>query len=378
MANFIRGLLINHGSNISAWQHGIAHGQATRSLNKSVQERVMRAVHHNHATARGTFLSAKTKRALAHAKHRLIKVGAGVNNDCVLAAHFAHNFFHGFLLWCDHAARLNNVKTNALAAGERDQRHARIAHQRRANFFAKAGQESQALARNSRAPQNVAHDFCNAHGLFRGFHRHGVASHQRGNGHAAANSQRKIPRTNDGAHAARLIGDFIQFAHKTAQSGAVKQASGLARVVLAEINRFANVAVGFAPCFASLANNHAAQFVAASAHGGRGLHQSFRALSEWPVTPRGIRRRKQAHGVARDLRGNIFNSNRHAGFANGRRELFARARHGKVSVWFGKERAAIANIRMGLRKLVLVSGQCQTFLLCFIVRRGNIFVRRRQ
>ena len=222
MANFIRGLLINHGPNIRARQHGIAHGQATRGLNQSVQERVMRAVHHNHAAARGTFLSAKTKRALAHAKNRLIKVGAGVNNDCVLAAHFAHNFFHGFLLWRDHAARLNNVKTNALAAGERDQRHARIAHQRRANFFARAGQERQALARNSGAPQNIAHNFCNAHSLFRGFHRHGIASHQRGNGHAAANGQRKIPRANDGAHAARLIGDFIQFAHKTAQSGAVK------------------------------------------------------------------------------------------------------------------------------------------------------------
>ena len=322
----------------------------------------MRAVHHNHATARGTFLSAKTKRALAHSKNSLIKVGAGVNNDCVLAAHFTHNFFHGFLLWRNHAARLNNVKTNALTAGERDQRHARIAHQRRANFFAKAGQESQALARNSGAPQNVAHDFCDAHGLFRGFHRHGVASHQRGNGHATANSQRKIPRTNDGAHAARLIGDFIQFAHEFAKSGAVKQASGLSRVVLAEINRLANVAVGFAPGFASLANNYAAQFVAASAHGGRGLHQSVGALCEWPVTPRGIRRRKQANSVARDLRGDIFNSNRHAGFAYGRGELFTRARHGKVSVRFGEERAAIANIRMRLRKFVLVRGQCQTFL----------------
>ena len=322
----------------------------------------MRAVHHNHATARGTFLSAKTKRALAHSKNSLIKVGAGVNNDCVLAAHFTHNFFHGFLLWRNHAARLNNVKTNALTAGERDQRHARIAHQRRANFFAKARQESQALARNSSAPQNVAHDFCNAHGLLRRFHRHGVASHQRGNGHATANGQRKIPRTNDGAHAARLIGDFIQFAHEFAKSGAVKQAGGLSRVVLAEINRLANVAVRFAPGFASLANNYAAQFVAASAHGGRGLHQSVGALCEWPVTPRGIRRRKQANSVARDLRGDIFNSNRHAGFAYGRGELFTRARHGKVSVRFGEERAAIANIRMRLRKFVLVRGQCQTFL----------------
>ena len=120
----------------------------------------------------------------------------------------------------------------------------------RADGFSFSGQVVQDILRCSGFPEELACDPGDARCLLGRFHDDGVAGDQRSDGHAHADRQGKVPRTDDDGDAPTLVVREIQFADELAQTLRSFKGEGLPRVVLAEINGFADVGVRFPPCLA--------------------------------------------------------------------------------------------------------------------------------
>ena len=166
------------------------------------------------------------------------------------------------------ARRLDDVKSNSLAAGECNQRGAWVTHQRRADRLAGAWHKLQDIARNARLPQDVTHDLGDSWRLLRGLHHCTVSSDERCNSHARANCQREIPWTDDRCHTARLVPLLIKFTDEIAKACSTKQRRRFTCVILAEVNRFAHIGIGFAPRLSAFANQNRREFIATRAHQG--------------------------------------------------------------------------------------------------------------
>ena len=147
--DFPRRFLVDDWPDIGRWIRRIAHHQRARRADEPMQERIVRASNNNHSAACGALLSAETKRALSHAQHRFVEVGRCVDDDRILAAHFANDFLHEFLPRRDDAGCLHDVETDRLGARERDDRHQWIAHQRRADRLAGASEEVEHILRSA-------------------------------------------------------------------------------------------------------------------------------------------------------------------------------------------------------------------------------------
>ena len=93
------------------------------------------------------------------------------------------------------------------------------ADQRRPDNFAAAGKELQDIPRNAGLPERFAEAAGDGGGLLGGFDDGGVAGDQRGDGHAGADRERKIPRGDDRGHAARFVEDEVGFAGEMAGAG---------------------------------------------------------------------------------------------------------------------------------------------------------------
>ena len=147
---------------------------------------------------------------------------------------------------------MHDVEPDGLRARERNDGNARIAHQCGADSFAGTSDEVEYILRRARAPENFAHRTRDCGRLFRGLHNHGVAGHECSHGHAAANREREIPRRDHCGNAARLIPLFIEFADEFAQALRCEKFGAFARVVLTEVDCFADIGIRLAPDFARL------------------------------------------------------------------------------------------------------------------------------
>ena len=96
-----------------------------------------------------------------------------------------------------------------------------------------------------------------------------------------------------------MIPLFIEFANELAESLGGKQSCAFARVVLAEVNRFTHIGVGFAPNFAALFDDHCGQFIATRAHSCRGFDEDIGARAVLAVAPG----RKRSVCLGDDARG---------------------------------------------------------------------------
>src|SRR4029077_6775647 len=94
------------------------------------------------------------------------------------------------------------------------------------------------------------------------FHDHGVSSNNSGRRHPAENRDRKIPRRDYEGHAARPVMMVTFFARHLLCEFWTPESPHLLRVEPAEIDRFADIAVGFRPCLADLENFYCRQLVA--------------------------------------------------------------------------------------------------------------------
>ena len=282
-ANLACGLFVDDGADVGTRVHWITNDERLRCAHESMKERLIRAADNNRAACCGTLLTAETERALSNAEHRFVKISRRVDDDGVLAAHFADNLLDELLPRCHDAGCLHDVETNGLRACERNDRHARIADEGRTNGFAWARDEMQHVFRRACAPKNLAHHARDRRRLLCRLDDDGVARHERSNGHAAANRKREVPRSDDRSNTARLIPLFVEFADKLAESLGGKEFGAFTRVVLAEVNRFADIRVCFAPHFARLFHDDRRQLIATRAHLGSGCDKHRSTCCVWTL-----------------------------------------------------------------------------------------------
>ena len=162
--------------------------------------------------------------------------------------------------------------------------------QRRADRFASARQVIQHARRQAKLLKNIQQPGRDDRRLFGRLHDDRIARDQGGRRHAGENGERKIPRRDDDRHATRQMHESILFAgHVAAALGL--HGHGLLGVELAEVDRFADVAVGLAPSLAASVNFPGGQLEAALAHYFGRAPQESGALFDRPGAPGRLRRR---------------------------------------------------------------------------------------
>src|ERR1039458_2206793 len=111
-----------------------------------------------------------------------------------------------------------------------------------------------------------------------GFDDGGVAGDERGDGHADEDGEREIPWRNDDADAERDVDHFVVLAGELDDGLRRGETVHIARVVLAEIDGFGDVRVGFGPGFAGFVDQPGVELKLAEAQNAGGLEGHEDAL----------------------------------------------------------------------------------------------------
>src|SRR5581483_8789847 len=125
-----------------------------------------------------------------------------------------------------------------------------------------------------------------------GLQEHAVAADERGDRHAGRDREREVPRSDDGADAARLVGVDVALAGWLEQRRAGAEPQRLASVVLAEVDRLADVRVGFRDRLAGFEDLERRELAAPSSHERRGAEEDGGPLAPRRRTPGGERARR--------------------------------------------------------------------------------------
>ncbi len=102
--------------------------------------------------------------------------------------------------------------------------------------------------------------------LLRGLEHDGVAGHQCRRHHAGGDREREVPGRDDDADAARLVPVLVRLTRRLQQRRARTELDRAPAVVLAEVDRFADVCVGFGKGLARFEHAQRREFIAAPAH----------------------------------------------------------------------------------------------------------------
>src|SRR4051812_10619078 len=145
----------------------------------------------------------------------------------------------------------------------------------RSDYRAVPRQKIEHARRNARFLEHLHKHGAADNRLLRRFHDHGVSSNNSGRRHPAENRDRKIPRRDYERHTARPVMVITFFARHLLRELWATESPHLLRVEPAEIDCFANIAVGFRPWLADFENFYCRKFVTpALQYVGRALQQS--------------------------------------------------------------------------------------------------------
>ena len=284
------------------------------------------------------------------AEHRLVEIGAGVDDRGVLAAHLADDLLHVGLIVRGDAGGLQDVEAHRHRSGERDDRGPHVADQRRTDRLPGAGEEHAGVGRAAGLEQDLVQDLRDARRLLRRFHDAGVSADQRGGGHAGADREREVPGTDHHRHAAWLVHDLVDLADEPTQPARIEESDRLPCVELAEVDGLADVGVRFGPGLAALADDDPAQFVAASSHDPRGPDQHRGPFADRRIAPGGeggVGPVDRPGGVGF---GAVVRDGRHHGVADGAGEGLSLVPGCEVPHRFGEERPAVTDGRVVIRQ----------------------------
>ena len=194
---------------------------------------------------------------------------------------------------CGRRGGVEDVQADVARACERNERYARIAHERCADGLARRGAEVQDIAGQRPLDaalfhglhDDVEHDPGDTGRLLRGLDDDGVARDECGDGHAAADGEGEVPGRDDDGDAARLVPLLIELADEPAQALALKEGHGAAGVEVAEVDGFADVGVCLAPGLAGFLDHDAGEAVALLTHEGGGAEKDLGALARVDIAP---------------------------------------------------------------------------------------------
>ena len=278
-----------------AW---VPEWQQRRRADEPLEERVEHGREHDHARGGGAFLPRVRERARDDRRHGLVEVGVAVDDDGVLAAHLGHDALHLPLSCMVRGAALDDRETDRLRPGERHERDVRMIDKRGTDLLADSGKEGERARRHTGGVQHLDEPVPDAGRLLRGLEHDAVPGDERRRHHAGRDRERKVPRRDDDPDPARLITIRVRLAGRREHAGAATETKRLARVVLAEVDRLADVRVRLGLRLPRLEHLERRQLGAARAQDRRGADEDGR-----PLAPRNGRpgRRRCTRGRQRVL-----------------------------------------------------------------------------
>ena len=278
---------------------------------ESSRERVVQLIDDDHARYGGAFLPGVTERALHDGRDRVVEIGVGVHDCGVLAAHLHHDLFHVPLPAADDRGALHDVESDRPRTGERHERDVGVLDEGRPDVLTDAGEERQGARRQTGLQQDLDQAGRDPRRLLGRFQHDRVAGDERGRDHSRRDGEWEVPRCDHDAHPTRLIPVGVRLAGRLLQRRTFAHHERSPAVVLAEVDRFAHVRVGFGQRLARFEDAECRELVAAAAHLVAGAKQHCGAVSPRRRAPhrtrvprrgdRGVdvgdtRRRAAAHG----------------------------------------------------------------------------------
>ena len=255
----VAGFGIDDRRDRAAWVFGGADQAAARNFHQAIDKRLDHVPGNQHAAAGGAFLAGVPEGAFSHPADGLIQVGVGIHQDGVLATHFRQHPFDMILATGGFSGLAVDRQADLHAAGEGYHRHLRMADQNRAHLLADPRQVMQHIRRDAGLMQDLDEPPGRHRCLFGRFEHHGTSGRQSGDGHAAGDGQREIPRRDDGGHTPRLVEHQILLTRDIPVPGS-QPCLRLQGVVAAKIDRLGDIGIGLPPGLAGLQANPCRQF----------------------------------------------------------------------------------------------------------------------
>ena len=210
-------------------------------------------------------MSGISERTLHHADNRFVKVCIVVDDDGILATHLGQNVLDTGLGSVDRRCLFIDRQANLSRSSKGDHVNVRTSHQQRTNFFTDSGQEVDDTIRQACGKDHF-HEFrADDRGLFSRLDDHGIPRHQCRGRHTRQDCQREIPRGDHGDNAARTVEVAVFFSGKIEMLRVI-ELHHLLGVVHAEIDRFADVRIGFGPRLAAFEDLPGGEFKSTFAH----------------------------------------------------------------------------------------------------------------
>ena len=108
---------------------GITDHEVGGGLDQPVQEAIVIFAQHDQPRERRAFLALETEGRVERGGHRLVLIGVVIDDEGVLAAHFADDFFQVGLAGPRLAGRLPDAQADLLRSGEGDEINLRVIDQ---------------------------------------------------------------------------------------------------------------------------------------------------------------------------------------------------------------------------------------------------------
>ena len=232
---------------------GLADLEHLDRARQALDQRVVDRLVAEHAGGGRALLAGVQERRLHERGDDLVEVGVGVDDHAVLAAHLGDHALEVLLAGRRLGRGPDDVEPDLVGAREGDRVHARVAHERGADV-ALAGQQRERRRRHARLAQRARDHQGTARRLLGGLEDHGVAGRQAGGGHPERDREREVPRRDDGHDPAGVPAQLVALAGRLEQGSALREVDRPARVVLEEVDRLADVAVGLRPRLGALAH----------------------------------------------------------------------------------------------------------------------------
>ncbi len=166
--------------------------------------------------------------------------------------------------------------------------------ERRADLVAVAGKIGERPRWDAGFEQNLDQPKADTGRLLGWFEEHAVARDERGADHPRRDRQREVPGRDDDADAARLMAVDVPLSGHLQHGCAHRQPQRFAPVVLAEVDRLADVRIGFFLWLACLEDFERGELGAAAAHHVRGAEEHAGSRRPWRGAPG---RKRSARGL---------------------------------------------------------------------------------
>ena len=246
----VAGAGVDHGPDGRVGVVGRADGKRMDGFGQSSDEGVVNTVKNDNARTGGTLLPRVAEGTLQDADDRLVKVGVVVHDQGVLASHLGDNTLDVVLTGLRLGGSTADFEANGARAGEGDQINPRMLDEGLADV-SKAREQGQGSFGKPGLAEDFGQEPAHDRRPLARFQHNGIAGHERGDGHAAGDRQREVPRRDHHRDSARQVLGRVGLAGHIAMAR-LRQAEHLTGVILTEIDRLGDVGVGLAPGFGAL------------------------------------------------------------------------------------------------------------------------------